>query len=111
VRNLVKNHNLAKSISDAAWYQFRCWLEYFGKVYGKITIAVPPHYTSINCSACGSLVKKSLSTRTHKCLCGAELCRDTNAARNILAQGLSTVGHTGTNAWGENALYLDLATN
>jgi len=44
-RNLVKNHNLAQSISDAAWYQFRCWLEYFGKVFGKITIAVAPEYT------------------------------------------------------------------
>ena len=111
VRHMVKNHNLGKSISDAAWYQFRCWLEYFGKVYGKITIAVPPHYTSINCSDCGNQVKKSLSTRTHKCSCGVELCRDTNAALNILAKGLSTVGHTGTNAWGENALCLDLATS
>ncbi len=125
VRNMVKNHNRpqqcflevtsrkaagAKSISDAAWYQFRCWLEYFAKVYGKITVAVPPHYTSINCSACGNQVKKSLSTRTHKCSCGAELCRDTNAALNILAKALSTTGHVGINAWGENALYLDLAT-
>lgn len=111
VQNMVKNHNLAKSINDAAWYQFRCWLEYFGKVYGKITIAVPPHYTSINCSACGNQVKKSFSTRTHKCSCGAELCRDTNAALNILAQALNTTGHVGINAWGENALYLDLETS
>jgi putative transposase len=110
---MVKNHSLAKSISDAAWYQFRCWLEYFGKVFGKITIAVPPHYTSINCSSCGSEVKKSLSTRTHRCSCGAELCRDENAALNVLAKGLRTYPRAlgNENAWGENALYLDLATS
>jgi len=42
----VKNHCLAKSINDASWYQFRIWLEYFGKVFGKITVAVNPQYTS-----------------------------------------------------------------
>lgn len=40
ITNLVKNHCLAKSINDAAWYQFRLWLEYFGTKYGKITIIV-----------------------------------------------------------------------
>ncbi|MGI0494309.1 RNA-guided endonuclease InsQ/TnpB family protein [Alkalinema pantanalense CENA528] len=101
VKNLVKNHCLAKSINDASWYQFRVWLEYFGKVFGKITIAVPPHYTSQNCSACGQVVKKSLSVRTHVCECGCELDRDHNAAINILQRGLSTVGHTGINALGD----------
>ncbi|MBW4612388.1 MAG: transposase [Desmonostoc vinosum HA7617-LM4] len=111
VRNLVKNHKLAKSISDASWYQFRCWLEYFGKVYGKITIAVPPHWTSQNCSNCGETVVKTLSTRTHECPhCQTVLDRDDNAALNILAQGLSTAGHIGTNAWGENDLCLELVT-
>ena len=112
VRNMVKNHKLAKSISDASWYQFRCWLEYFGKVYQKITIAVPPQWTSQNCSRCGETVLKSLSTRTHKCYhCGIVLDRDVNAAINILARGLATVGHTGSNAWGENNLCLNLETS
>ncbi len=108
IKNLVKNHCLAKSINDAAWYQFREWLEYFGVKFGKITIAVPPNYTSQNCSNCGEVVKKSLSTRTHQCKCGCVLDRDENVAINILKKGLSTVGHTGTfgldpmNAWGEN---------
>lgn len=96
IKNLVKNHCLAKSINDAAWYQFRVWLEYFGRKYGKITIAVPTQYTSQNCSNCGKTVKKSLSTRTHVCSCGCQLDRDENAARNILRIGLSTAGHTGT---------------
>ena len=104
VRNMVKNHRLAKSISDAAWSQFRQWVEYFGKVFGVTTVAVPPHYTSQNCSNCGKVVKKSLSTRTHNCThCGTILDRDHNAARNILELGLRTVGHTETtNASGEN---------
>ena len=96
IANMVKNHNLAKSITDAGWYQFRVWLEYFGYKFGKITIAVPPQYTSVNCSSCGQKVKKALSTRTHKCQCGCFLDRDENAARNILSLGLSTVGHTGS---------------
>ena len=101
IANMVKNHNLAQSITDAGWYQFRVWLEYFGYKFGKITIAVPPQYTSINCSECGAKVKKALSARTHKCKCGCVLGRDENAARNILSLGLSTVGHTGTQAWGD----------
>ena len=96
VRNLVKNHCLAKSINDAGWYQFRKWLEYFGYKFGKITIAVNPAYTSQNCSSCGEVVTKSLSTRTHACSCGCELDRDHNAAINILEKALGTVGHTGT---------------
>jgi IS605 OrfB family transposase len=44
VRNMVRNRKLSKSISDAAWSTFRQWLEYFGKVFGVVTVAVPPHY-------------------------------------------------------------------
>lgn len=101
VRNLAKNRNLAKSISDVGWRQFRAWLEYFGWKLGKITVAVPPQYTSQNCSGCGRRVVKSLSTRTHQCRCGTVLDRDENAAINLLEQGLATVGHTGSYAWGD----------
>ena len=96
VKNLVKNHCLAKSINDAGWYQFRKWLEYFGTKFGRVTVAVNPAYTSQNCSTCGATVKKSLSTRTHVCQCGCELDRDHNAAINILNAALSTTGHVGT---------------
>lgn len=118
VKNLVKNHHLPKSISDASWSIFTNWVDYYGKIHGIVCVAVPPQYTSQDCSGCGEKVKKSLSTRTHKCKCGTELHRDHNAALNILAKALkilgrehkTTVGRTESNAWGENALYLDLET-
>ena len=50
IKNMVKNHCLAKSINDASWYQFRVWIEYFGKVFGRVTIAVNPQST--RCKAC-----------------------------------------------------------
>ncbi len=102
VKGLVKNRHLSKSISDAGWSTFRKWLEYFGHKYGKVTVAVPPHYTSQDCPKCKHRVKKSLSTRTHICEnCGYVEDRDIAASLNILQKGLSTVGHTGTYAWGE----------
>lgn len=84
VSNMLKNHCLSKSISDASWYLFRQWLEYFAVKFDKLAVAVPPQYTSQKCSNCGVIVKKSLSTRTHNCACGCELHRDVNAAVNIL---------------------------
>jgi len=110
VRNMVRNHHLAKSISDASWSMFTGWLDYFAKVYGVWAVAVPPHYTSQDCSGCGARVKKSLSTRTHRCSCGVSLHRDHNAAKLILKKGLNTVGQTGINASGQNNLWLGGAT-
>ncbi|MBW4535992.1 MAG: transposase [Pleurocapsa minor HA4230-MV1] len=103
VRNMVKNRRLANSISDAAWRQFFEWLEYYGQVFGKIVIAVPPQYTSQECSSCHRIVLKSLSERTHACECGCILDRDENASRNLLAKGLehlSRGGHSRMNAQG-----------
>ena len=100
VKNLVKNHCLAKSISDASWYLFRQWIEYFAAKFDKLAIPVPPHYTSQKCSNCGVIVKKSLSTRTHVCTCGCELHRDTNAAINILNLAKNREGHSRINATG-----------
>ena len=93
IANMVKNHHLAKSITDASWYQFTQWLDYYGKVWDKAVVAVSPNYTSQDCSSCGHRVKKSLSTRTHSCSkCGVEICRDTNAAINILKKGMKILG-------------------
>ncbi|MDB9512639.1 transposase [Kamptonema animale CS-326] len=100
VSNMVKNHKLGLSISDAAWSMFTNWVDYFAKIRGVHVVAVSPHFTSQDCSRCGTRVKKYLSTRTHKCpSCGLVEHRDLNAARNILAKGLgieSTVGHIET---------------
>ncbi|QUV85895.1 RNA-guided endonuclease TnpB family protein [Chloracidobacterium aggregatum] len=93
VKNLVKNHHLAKSIHDAGWSQFTAWLDYYGKVWDKAVVSVPPQYTTQDCSNCGHRVVKTLSTRTHSCpKCGFESDRDQNAALNILKKGLSILG-------------------
>ncbi|MGA9383288.1 MAG: transposase [Phormidium sp.] len=117
VSNLVKNHKLAKSISDASWYQFTQWVNYFAKIHKIACIAVPPQFTTIDCSVCGAKVYKTLSTRTHQCPhCKTVLDRDWNAAINILKKGLKylgeylngTVGQTETdpNDWGESGLWV-----
>jgi putative transposase len=96
ISSMVKNHHLAKSIHDAAWGVFLAWLVYYGRVFGKVVVAVPPAYTSQDCFACGRRVVKTLSERTHRCTCGVILDRDLNAALNILHKALLLLaGHTG----------------
>ena len=92
VKNIVKNHRLAKSISDASWSIFTGWVDYYSKLHGIACVAVPCHFTSQDCSSCGQRVKKTLSQRTHCCECGCKLQRDHNAAINILAKGLELLG-------------------
>lgn len=106
VKNMVKNHCLAKSINDASWSLFRCWLEYFAAKFNSKVVAVNPRMTSQKCSDCGIIVKKSLSTRTHKCNCGCELQRDVNAAKNILNLAKASLGHKQSNASGVGATTL-----
>ena len=102
IRNMARNRKLAKSIHDAGWGTFIRWLNYYGTIHDIPVIAVSPHFTSQKCSNCGTIVKKSLSVRTHICTgCGVVLDRDHNAALNILHIALQyfsngTVGHTGT---------------
>jgi putative transposase len=99
IANMVRNHHLSTSMSDAGWGQFLTWVNYYAALHAIPAIKVAPHYTSQNCSECGTLVKKSLSVRTHICPnCGLIMDRDHNAAKNILTKALSTVGHTGTGA-------------
>jgi putative transposase len=91
--NLVKNHQLAKSISDAGWSAFLSILSFKAVEAGKTVVAVPAAFTSQACSGCGKLVYKGLSVRWHECPgCGTSLHRDHNAALNILARGREQSG-------------------
>ncbi len=88
---------LAKQHLNAGWGIFLHWLARYGFLHDIPVIAVAPHYTSQQCSDCGTIVKKSLSIRTHICHgCGVVLDRDHNAACNILEKALSSIrGCTG----------------
>ncbi|QKW33397.1 IS200/IS605 family element transposase accessory protein TnpB [Actinomadura sp. NAK00032] len=91
VRNMVKNHGLARAISDAAWWELRNMLEYKARWYGREVIAIDRWFPSSKmCSACGTLRDKMpLNVRTWTCDCGTTHDRDVNAAKNILAVGLT----------------------
>jgi putative transposase len=102
VRNMVRNRHLAKRISDAGWAAFRTILEGKAVYAGRRVVAVPPAYTSQDCSGvlpdgsrCTQRVAKSLSVRTHVCpSCGLVLDRDENAAVNILRAGQARQART-----------------
>ncbi len=90
---MLKNRTLAKSIADAAWNQLTTYTRYKAASAGRTYIEIDPRGTSQLCSACGSVVKKELSVRVHQCpYCGLEMDRDLNAALNILAVGLHSLG-------------------
>ncbi|HET8676335.1 MAG TPA: transposase, partial [Blastocatellia bacterium] len=84
---------LAKSISDAAWNRLVQYTSYKAAKAGRCAVQVNPRNTSLTCSGCGSIVEKDLSVRIHNCSgCGLTLDRDHNAAINILALGLQSIG-------------------
>jgi len=86
IRNMVRG-NLAKSIYDAAWGSFVHALACKAECAGKWAVPVDPRGTTQRCSACNTVVPKSLSEREHRCLCGFEAGRDHNAALNVLSLG------------------------
>jgi putative transposase len=88
IQGMVKNHHLAKSISDAAWGMFIRVHEGKASSAGRHVMKVPAAYTSQDCSGCGARVLKSLAVREHRCAaCGLILHRDHNAAININQRG------------------------
>jgi putative transposase len=92
VAGMMKNHALAKHISDAAWGEFTRQLEYKTKWYGSTLVKVDRFYpSSKTCASCGKVkAKLTLSTRTYACeFCGQQVDRDLNAATNLARQGLA----------------------
>jgi len=87
IANMVKNHHLAKSISEAGWGQLMCFTEYKAEEAGTLVEYVSAYNTTQLCSRCGKLVPKTLATRIHCCpYCGLDLARDHNSAITILSR-------------------------
>lgn len=100
VRNMIKNHRLAKAIADASWRKLLTMLQYKGELYGKTVILVPPKNTTQTCSCCGYVMKGAehltLDIREWECPnCHTFHVRDTNAAINILNRGLQVAKESG----------------
>ncbi len=93
VRNMVRNHALAKSIADAGWGQLRRFTEYKGTRVGKLVVNVLLAYSTQECLFCGALNQVPLSLRSFDCrICNRTLDRDFNAAWIVLKRGLAQVG-------------------
>jgi len=87
ITNLVKNHHVAKSISDAGWGQLMCFTEYKAEEAGTVVEYVNAYNTTQLCSGCGRIVPKTLAIRIHSCpYCGLVLARDHNSAITILSR-------------------------
>ena len=95
IKNMVRNHNLAKSISDVSWYELTRQLEYKSKWNGRTYIKIDTFYASSQlCFSCGykNVKVKDLKVRDWICpVCNTKHDRDINAAKNILAEGLRQV--------------------
>ena len=95
IKNMVKNHHLAKTISDVSWYELTRQLEYKSVWNDRKYVKIDTFYASSQlCSVCGykNTETKDLSVREWICpVCGAKHDRDVNAAKNILAEGIRQI--------------------
>ena len=90
-KSMLRNRNLARSIQEQTWGRFITLLNEKAESAGVKMVAVDPRGTSQECSGCGAEIKKDLSVRIHKCVCGVVMDRDMNAAINILHRGLASI--------------------
>ena len=97
----------AGNCCSLSWTEFINILSYKAEDAGSKVILVDPVNTTKQCSNCNLIQNKTLAQRWHECMCGTSIHRDLNAARNILKRATSkssfraTLGHRGSNAWGE----------
>jgi putative transposase len=93
VKNMVRNHSLAKSISDAAWGQLVKFTEYKAERAGRMLVMVPAPYTTQECWFCGTINDVPPDAKEFVCIgCGRTLDRDVNSGRIVLARGIAKVG-------------------
>ena len=90
IKNMVKNHHMAKSIGDASWNRIIQYTMYKAESAGRVVILVNPMQTSQECSQCGNIKHDlKLSDRIYHCdECGLSIDRDVNAAINIERKGM-----------------------
>ena len=101
IQNIMKNHNLAQSIHNAAWNKFVRLLSYKAESAGMVVIEVNPKDTTKKCSTCGNMQSMPLSERTYNCnRCGLQMDRDINASINILKRARE--GHSQSYAQGDS---------
>ena len=96
IKNLMKNHRLARAIADCSWGSFIQRLDYKARAYGKMLIRVSPKNTTQTCNICGFILtdddKLTLRDREWVCpSCGTHHIRDLNAAINIMNRGLAAL--------------------
>ncbi len=95
IANMVRNHHLAKSISESSWRNFIHMLQYKAESAGCVAVGVNPQNTSKMCSGCGNIQEMPLSERTFNCgKCGLNIDRDLNASINILKRATSGQGES-----------------
>ncbi len=98
VKNMSKNHKLAKAIADVAWGELIRQLDYKASWYGRILIQVDRFFpSSKRCHACGRVLDKlPLEIREWDCVCGSHNLRDYNATLNLLAVGRAVLAYGDT---------------